>query len=53
MSGEVDDLVLHLIVVYNDKTYISAAESMTHQKGLHVTVKFILKVRGVKVIAST
>ena len=49
MSGEVDDLVMYLIVTLNDKTYVAAAGRVTQRKGLRSTVLFILKVMEVNV----
>ena len=53
LSGEVDDLVMYLIVTCNDKTYVAVYERMMHQKGLHETTTFILEVRGVNVMMRT
>ena len=43
---KVDDLVTYLIVTCNDDTPVSVYERVTHQKGLHATVAFLLGVRG-------
>ena len=48
--GEVDDLVTYIIVTCNGDTSVSAADHVTHRKGLQETVIFYLKVRGVNVI---
>ena len=53
MYGRVDDLVTYLIVTYNNETSVAAAECVTHQKVLHATATFILKIRGIIVITST
>ena len=49
----VDDLFKYLIVMYNEKTYIRASECVTHIRGIHSTVTYILWVKGVKVVTST
>ena len=48
-----DDRVASLIVTFDYKTSVAAAERVMHQKGMHATVAFILEVRGVNVITST
>ena len=48
-----DYLVKYLILTFDDKTSVAIAERVMHQKVLHATIKFILKVRGVNVITST
>ena len=53
MSGEVDDLFTHLVVLYDEKTPVSAAEGIINIKGLQETVIFSLKVTGVNVITCT
>ena len=53
MSGEVDDLITYLVVICNEKTYVAAAELVTHIQGLQETVKFLLKVRRFNVITYT
>ena len=53
MSVEVDDIITYLIVKCNDETYVTAAERMTHQKGLQETITFSFEGRGVNVITST
>ena len=50
---EVDDLVMYLIVMCNEKTSVGAAQRVTHQKYLHATVAFVLGVRWVNVVTST
>ena len=45
-----DDIVTYLIVTCDDKTFVISDERMTHQKGLHETITFILEVRGLKVV---
>ena len=50
LSGEVDGIVMYLIVKCNDKTSIAAAERVMHRKGLQATVAFPLKVRRVNII---
>ena len=53
MYVKVDDIVIYLIVMYDSKTYVAAAERVTHQKFLHANVTFLLEVRGVNIILST
>ena len=53
LSVDVDYLVKYLILTFDDKTSVAIAERVMHQKVLHATIKFILKVRGVNVITST
>ena len=53
LSGEVYDLIMYIIVAYNDATSVAVDKHVTHRKGLQETVVFILKVRGVNVIPST
>ena len=53
MYGDVDDLVMFLIVACNDETSVAAAGPPTYQKCLHATVAFLLEVRGVIIITGT
>ena len=53
MSGKLDDLITYIIVTCDAKTSVTASGRVRHRKYLQTTVKFILKVRGVNVIAST
>ena len=48
-----DDVFTYIIVVCNDKTSVKSAQHVTHQKGLHATVAFMLEYRGVNIVAST
>ena len=41
-----DDLVVYIILVCSDKTSVSAAERVTHLKGMQATVTFLLEVLG-------
>ena len=45
LSSEVDDLITYLIVTCDDKTSVAADKRVTHRKGLHATVTFIMEVR--------
>ena len=40
LSGEVDDITTYLVVAYNDKTSIAAAELSTNIKVMQETVAF-------------
>ena len=53
LSGKVDDIVMYLIVTCDDKTSVAIYECVTHQKGLHATVVFLLEVNGVNIIKIT
>ena len=46
LSGKMDDLVMYIIVMYNDKTSFATAEHIMHSKCLHVAITFPLKVGG-------
>ena len=48
-----DDLVTYLIVTYDDKTSVAAAERVTHRKCLQETLTFSLEDRGFNVITCT
>ena len=50
---EVDNIVTYLIVAYNYKNSVWAAHRLTHKKGFHATLTFVLEIRGVNVVAST
>ena len=40
-----DDIVTYLIMTCNYNTSVSAADNVTHRKGLHATFTFTFKVR--------
>ena len=53
LSGKVDDIVMYLVVTFDDKTYVAVDERVMYIKVLQATVTFILKVGRFNVITST
>ena len=53
LSVEVDDLVTNLIGTCYGESFIDTDEHAAHIKGLHATVTFTLKVRGINIITCT
>ena len=53
MPGEVYDIFVYIMFTCDDEASVSAAECVTHIKGLQATAAFILEVRGVNFITST
>ena len=48
-----EKLINQLVVMCNDNPYMSAANSITYEKGLISTITFILKVKGNKIVTCT
>ena len=50
MLTEVEELIIHFIVICDEEYYMAASKSVTYGKGMIAAVNYFLKVRGGNIV---